>query len=486
MVTRPRNLQQADPYFDSVVLLAPFSGEDADTTASDLSNSGHVLTFNGNAQLDGDIRKFGFTSALFDGTGDGITAPDSTDFDLGSGQFTVEADVRFNGDPGTTAMAIVGHYTPTGDERAWSMNLGNTASNQFRFSWSTNGAVGGYAEETAAWDPVGDQWYHLAVARDDTNLYMFIDGVLIKTVANSATFHSATAPLSIGMWSDGNQPLDGWIENVRITKGVCRYTATFTPPERAYPTTKTINAYEPMIVGDAPLVYFRMGEDDPGSDGNPIGDAVETMGFDTAAIWAENAANTVQFENASILPSGEGRSVSWTGSSWGGLFANVTDSSSYTPAGSFTIEGWVKVNGTITSNCPILGKETVGTFAEWKLTIRSDRTLRFRMGSQASSTNSSDTDTSLALTVGEVYHCVAVFRTTDNIPRIFVNGVEEATGSTWAFTVYDGSAQVCSGVIQNGGNSYRGNVNMQEVAFYDYALTDAQIRSHYQNGGGFI
>ena len=100
MVTRPRNLEQADPYFDSVVLLAPFSGEDTDTTASDLSNSGHTLTFAGNAALDGDIRKFGFTSAQFDGTGDGITAADSTDFDLGSGQFTVEAHVRFNGDPG--------------------------------------------------------------------------------------------------------------------------------------------------------------------------------------------------------------------------------------------------------------------------------------------------------------------------------------------------------------------------------------------------
>lgn len=94
MVTRPRNLPQADPYFDSVVFLAPlsaddpyagnvtlnvpFDGADAATLADDFSYKEHTLTFNANAQLDTAQSKFGTASCLFDGVGDYVSIPDDT------------------------------------------------------------------------------------------------------------------------------------------------------------------------------------------------------------------------------------------------------------------------------------------------------------------------------------------------------------------------------------------------------------------------
>jgi hypothetical protein len=460
MVTRPRNLAQADPYFDSVVFLAPLSGEDGDTTASDLSNSGHVLTFNGNAQLDGDIRKFGFTSALFDGTGDGITAPDSTDFDLGSGQFTVEADVRFNGDPGTTAMAIVGHYTPTGDERAWSMNLGNTASNQFRFSWSTNGAVGGYAEETAAWDPVGDQWYHLAVARDDTNLYMFIDGVLIKTVANSATFHSATAPLSIGMWSDGNQPLDGWIENVRITKGVCRYTATFTPPERAYPTVQNVDGW----TYDGLDLYL---------------DAGNTSSYSgTGSTWFDLTANSLDFTYDA------GGTPSWSSADGGGSFdfaggtpANdvfdIVNDPLLEPGETWSICWWSK---------HATGSSSTQQYMYSHLTNRLAIIAGYQTGAVNAFVNAgypiSAASQQMSFTENEwTFFCYTKGPNADsNNWKGYKNGVEQFS-ATSSFTVIDQNGTTHIGNTGTNVAQFQGRVAV--VAFYNRALTANEVSNNF-------
>lgn len=181
MITRPRNLPLADPYFESVVLLAPLSGEDGDTTSTDLSSSAHALTFVDNAQLDGDMRKFGFTSLYCDGTGDLVTAPDSTDWKFGTGQFTVEGWVRYEVDPSGSNVAMVGHYQPTGDERGWAIDYDQT---RLRFGWTTNGQAGTHAQVTYNWNPAADTWYYLTVSRDASNLYMFIDGVLVASPSN--------------------------------------------------------------------------------------------------------------------------------------------------------------------------------------------------------------------------------------------------------------------------------------------------------------
>jgi len=233
-----RNLPQADPYFDSVVLLAPFSGEDGDTTSTDLSNSAHTLTFNSNSVLDGDIRKYGFTSCLMDGVSDYVSAADHADWDLGAGDWTIECWTRFNGDPGTTNMTFVAQWEDTSG-KSWIFDYYN---NLARMLYSANGTSGFFGLQ-AAWNPVGDAWYHVACVRNGSTIEIFIDGTSIgtDTAIGTTTLYNSTAPLRIGsadVPSETGANMDGWIENVRITKGVARYTAAFTPPERAFPTQR--------------------------------------------------------------------------------------------------------------------------------------------------------------------------------------------------------------------------------------------------------
>ena len=249
MVTRPRNLQQADPYFDSVVFLAPFSGEDAATSSTDLSNSGHTLTFNGTAALDSDQRKFGFTSLLLDGDSDYLTAPNSTDFDFGTDLFTIECHVRFASAPGPSDNHnFISLWDADGvSQRAWRLGI---EAQKFTFINTTNGVGASVNIRDAAgsgWTPAANTWYHVAVVRDTSGVHRaYVDGVQLTTDTDTVGVFDSNSTLDIGFLRTATGPdywMDGWIENVRITKGVCRYPdgTTFTPPERAYPTVQNVD-----------------------------------------------------------------------------------------------------------------------------------------------------------------------------------------------------------------------------------------------------
>ncbi len=70
---------------------------------------------------------------------------------------------------------------------------------------------------------------------------MFIDGILVDTqTVGGASIENSTDPLNIGIEhnNDGNfYPFQGWIDNLRMTVGVARYTANFTPPAAEFPTS---------------------------------------------------------------------------------------------------------------------------------------------------------------------------------------------------------------------------------------------------------
>ena len=83
------------------------------------------------------------------------------------------------------------------------------------------------------WSPTANTWYHIAVTRSGTTVRQFVDGVQLgSNVTSSASF--ANGPIQIG--SGGAGALNGYIDDLRITRGYARYTANFTPPTSAFPT----------------------------------------------------------------------------------------------------------------------------------------------------------------------------------------------------------------------------------------------------------
>ncbi|MFQ6017934.1 MAG: phage tail protein [Kiloniellaceae bacterium] len=225
-------LGDTDPFFANVVLLLPLNGADGATTTKDRSNSAHAATFVNQAQLDTAQKKFGTASLLCDGVDDGLSFPDSADWNLGAGPFTAECHVRVNAFG--SFDHLVGHFGNTGGQQSWELTVDNT---QVAFRYKE--AVGALQTFSVAQTLSLNTWYHLCAERDeDNNLRLYVDGLVIGTRANvTETFQNVGVLFTVGKRDviTGQNDFDGWIDNVRVTKGIARYQGSFTPPTLAFP-----------------------------------------------------------------------------------------------------------------------------------------------------------------------------------------------------------------------------------------------------------
>lgn len=217
--------------FAKLVLHA--DGTDAGTTFTDSSSSGHTVTAVGNAQLDTAQQKFGTASGLLDGTGDWLTVPDSADWDFGTGDFTVDAWVRFPTAGGSVSNEVL---VSRGNENF----VIKISSDEIEVKLVSTTPI------TKATTIVVDTWYHIAVVRTGTDVMIFVDGTQIETTATSSVDVTYTDQLAIGVNDVAGtpaQPFGGWIDEFRWSKGIARWTTDFTPPTAAYSTTdiKTYN-----------------------------------------------------------------------------------------------------------------------------------------------------------------------------------------------------------------------------------------------------
>ncbi|MGE0338119.1 MAG: LamG domain-containing protein [Gammaproteobacteria bacterium] len=221
--------QSGDPYWSNVVALLHMDGTDGSTTFID--ERGHTFTANGNAQIDTAQSQFGGASGLFDGTGDYITTPDSADWDFGTGDFTVEFFVRFNALPTSDAHTIVGNYVS--GTTGWYVQFRNDAPG----ARLTFGSSGDSPQNDFTWSPSLATWYHVAVSRAVGTARAFVDGGQIGAdVTNAENISGSTGVLMVGALNLGPiQYLNGWLDELRITKGVARYTSSFTPPSGPFP-----------------------------------------------------------------------------------------------------------------------------------------------------------------------------------------------------------------------------------------------------------
>ena len=79
-------------------------------------------------------------------------------------------------------------------------------------------------------------WYHVAAVRHSNNFRFFINGAEFTPGAYQNRTTDVTNALSVGQSAFTNQRcfFNGYIDDLRITKGVARYTGSFTPPQRQF------------------------------------------------------------------------------------------------------------------------------------------------------------------------------------------------------------------------------------------------------------
>lgn len=210
-----------DPYWSNVVALLHFDGSDGSTTFTD--QTGKAWTANGNAHIDTSQSDFGGSSLYCDGSGDSISTPDDTDFDFGAGDFTIECSVRFKSV--SSFRALISKDKNTG--RSWQFDLNNGTSLRFAgYGVGTKSVAATVSIST-------DTWYRIAVSRVSGVLYILVDGILKNAGGTSFTTNIAHTSTQVGIGQEfypGNEfYANANFDEVRITKGVGRYTGNYTP-----------------------------------------------------------------------------------------------------------------------------------------------------------------------------------------------------------------------------------------------------------------
>jgi len=227
--------------------LLHFTGADTSTTITDESTK--VWYVAGDAQIDTSQYKFNTSSLLLDGTGDYIYSGDSADWVLDGGSssnsWTVDAWVRFDHVPATDYAIISQSYD------VWNWIKFSISGTKLQL-WSTiDGSTYILVEKTISIS--ADTWYHVAYVRDGSNGYkFFLDGVQQgSTTASSSTYPDYASSLFVGWTPLYGAHFDGWIDELRITKGVARWTSDFTPPSSEYqpptPTPTNTNTFTPTF-----------------------------------------------------------------------------------------------------------------------------------------------------------------------------------------------------------------------------------------------
>jgi hypothetical protein len=182
------------------------------------------LTTVGDAQASTTQSKWSPSSMKYDGTGDWLTAIDNPQLQLGTGDFTIEGwfYLTANG----TAYGIVSKGAAS---TGWSVNV--TSGNRIQFSYTAANLTG--ATTTLA----ASTWYYFAVVRSGSatgNLKIYINGALEVTSGGAVTDNfNQTNILYVGASRTGTTPLNGYLQDIRITKAARTITAS---PTAAFPT----------------------------------------------------------------------------------------------------------------------------------------------------------------------------------------------------------------------------------------------------------
>ena len=195
----------------------------------------------GNAQISTAQSKFGGSSMYFDGTGDYLTAPNTVNANFNNGDFTVEFWMYAS----SQALAPIVHQTSYANNQGWIIwnytgdNVG-TATRKLTFM--ANGAT--FVLTTSSDAYTDNTWTHIAIVKNGTgsnNIKIYSNGTSIATGTYATALANPSTPLMVGgiingqSWN-GTSYFNGYLDDLRITKGLARYTANFTPPTAALPT----------------------------------------------------------------------------------------------------------------------------------------------------------------------------------------------------------------------------------------------------------
>ena len=271
-----------DEEFGNVSLLLHGDGTNGSTTIVNSSSNVQSVTAIGDAQINTTVTDaFGRTGVgviEFDGVGDYLTTPNDNSYQFGSGNFTVEWWWK------TTGTQF--HFIELENQV-----LGNWAVAVFNsfFYWQSYYNQANIIGPVPCSSILNGQWHHIALSRSGTSLRLFFDGALQgASPYTDNTNYIGTGDLTVGKGVLGD--FNGYIDDLRITKGVARYTSNFTPPTAPFPDLSPsgrVTIEDDSLDVDARQYIINVEE----QDGQPLESGVRTaindfvVGCKSDGIW---------------------------------------------------------------------------------------------------------------------------------------------------------------------------------------------------------
>jgi hypothetical protein len=222
-----------DQYYPNVSLLAHLENNVTDARGSStLTNNGG--TFNSTAKFGSYGLRFASSPAQ------SLNVTPNTGFDF-TGDYTIEIWAY------PTSKAV------TNDYATWLFGTGTAPSTNYfksyllrtdpNYKFHLGGSVFGSAtiDANIAWEP--NAWHHYAICRSGTTTRLFYDGNIVGSSTSMNQSITISGQSLFRFANDGYNSSPGVTDNfigsldeIRITKGVARYTANFTIPSSAFPS----------------------------------------------------------------------------------------------------------------------------------------------------------------------------------------------------------------------------------------------------------
>jgi hypothetical protein len=442
----------SDSSYSGVSLLHKYEGANSSTTFSDASNYFHNATAAGGAiSLSTFKSKFGVSSLYSDGTSY-LTIPANEAFVFGTGNFTFEG--WFNNDGSkTTRQALFGteggdnQWTDSARFNVWLRGYSNQSNFEIHHSGNSGGPIISFPISVY----LDGNWHHFAISRASGVWNVYINGSHMASYShsNAASLGATGQSLVIGssgLFDSGARAMKGYLDELRITKGVARYTGTssFTPSTSAFPIVPTATSSSSVALD--------------GSD-----DFVSV-----AANTALNPTNTISFGAWSKVV-GTGRAEG-SGNSYVKLLSKGLAGGD--PFSSYYI-------GFETTNPAGETGDPTGTYS-CRVSIN---TTQYVVTSTSTFSSSSDW-----------HHIMCVYGNSDNTSsklKIYVNGTEQRSITLTGdinHSLSDNSLRIGQWGFDDGSyvywRAFRGYLD--DVRIYNTAISPANVASIYNSGNGSV
>ena len=216
-----------DQYYNSCSLLCHFDTINSAGRFIDNSRNNLAITSSGDVGLSTSQYKFGGASANFDGTGDYLVTPTTSVLTFGTNDLTVELWIY-------QTVSSVGAYKVIVGDNVYSSVGGWTL-------YSYNNQLNLWKGGTELIAPSGtltlNSWNYVVWTRQSGNNRIFINGTQVGSTVSDSTNYTSTA-IYVGSSKTNTLNFAGYMDELRITKGVARYTSNFTPPNAPFPNSR--------------------------------------------------------------------------------------------------------------------------------------------------------------------------------------------------------------------------------------------------------